>query len=154
MSKWRTLILVPTKLRHKAVASKGSWARQNTSNLTAAKCRVELSSHHQPPAQPGGEPSAHGRMGRRLTEGVLLSRWKWVVQVYHDCIRQTHVCICVPPIGWWAHQADNRGRWLVHTLLNYLLNFLGRPDGKLFLTVVPILPCISHQAARPSSQPL
>ena len=64
--------------------------------------------------------SSHGRMGRRLTDGGLLSKWKWVVQVYYECIRQTgcaHVWKCVPPIGWRAHQADNSGHWLVRTLL-------------------------------------
>ena len=60
--------------------------------------------------------NTHGRMGRRLTDGALLSKWKWVVQVYYDGIRQTvcaHVCKCVSPIGWWAHQAENRSCWLV-----------------------------------------
>ena len=30
-----------------------------------------------------------GRVGRKITGGVLLSRPKYVVQVYYDCIRQT-----------------------------------------------------------------
>ena len=74
------------------------------------------------------EPLDHGRMGRRLTDGALLSKWKLVVQVYYNCIRQTGYVNARLPlqcIGWRAHQADNRGRWLVRILLIFEC---GRPD--------------------------
>ena len=65
---------------------------------------------------------------------ALLSNWKWVVQVYYDCIRQTgcaHVCKCAPPIGWRAYKADNRGRWLEKPYLTFRRgwkNYICCPD--------------------------
>ena len=32
---------------------------------------------------------------------------------------QTYVCKCMLLIGWWAHQADNRSRWLVRTFATH-----------------------------------
>ena len=51
---------------------------------------------------------------------------------------RTYVCKCAPPIGWRAHQADNRGCWLLRILLIFLVWSTG--PLLIFLTVVPILP--------------
>ena len=58
-------------------------------------------------------------MGRRLPDGALLSKWKWVVQVYYNCM---YVNARLPLAGRLIKQTTAAADWSV-----YLLSGCSRP---------------------------